>query len=367
MPRRRDERARVLGPTWCKDKQAWRATVLQPQADEPRHRRTYRYFGDEEEANDWIAETRAKLVRLEGTTFEAALDAFEIELHERGNLENSIAEAMRRLRVFFAPVMTMQVARLRHEKAAELYAKFREGRSVDHHRNALSNAKGFMGWCMEERGWVTENVIAKVKGIGKKKRGKPQFTGDQARQWYAFVMDKAGRRSNGPERRESDAAIGLLMVITMALRQGDVTKRLVQDVDLDATVLRVTGGKTEKSNRPRKIPDELRPLLKRVANGRAAQDVLFPANTESGMHTINWLWSAQKRFCKAAGVPYVPPHGLKGTAGSILAETGELSDKIADHLSHTHKSMTERHYIAPGIVDGAQAERAFAVIAGGRR
>lgn len=368
MPRRRDDRPRVLGPTWCKDKASWRATVLQPQADEPGHRRTYRYFGDEKEANEWIEETRAKLVRLSGTTFADALDAYEVALTERGNLASSVHETMRRIRLFFAGVMSMQVARLRQEKAAELYAAFREGKSVDYHRNSLSNARGFMGWCMEERGWITENVLTKVKGTGRKKRGKPQFTGDEASRWFAFVVEKAARRGSDIERRDSDPAIGLLMLLTMALRQGDVIKRQVRDVDLNITVLRVSGGKTDKSNRPRKITEALRPLLKQVIHDREAHDWLFPTTgTKSGAHTKHWLRKAQKRFCAAAGVPYIPPHGLKGTAGSILAETGELSDKIADHLSHTNKSMTERHYIAPGIVDGVQAERAFAVISGGRR
>lgn len=368
MPRRRDERARVLGPTWCKDKESWRATILQPQANEPGHRRTYRYFGDKQEAQDWIDETSAKLVRLAGTTIREALDMFEVELRNRGILDSSVAQTKRWMEFFFESVMSMQIARLRQEKASELYARFREGRSVDYHRDALGRAKGFFAWCMEDRGWVSENVFVKVKGIGKRRTGKPQFTGDEAHKWFVFMFDIAERRRTFRERDDSDKAIALLMLLLMALRQGDVIKRRVRDVDLNATVLRVTKGKTAKSNRPRKVPEMLRPLLKQIADGRDAEEWLFPApDSKSGAHTHHWLRKAMHRFCKEAGVPYIPPHGLKGTSGSILAETGELSDKIADHLSHTRSSMTERHYIAPGVVDGAQAERAFAIISGGRR
>lgn len=367
MPRRRDERPRVLGPTWCEDKQAWRVTTVDPKGNGGAGGRTYRYLASEEEAREWREVTEARLARLEGITIAVALDTFEINLRERGNLETSVTEAMRRLRLFFAPVMSLHLARLRQEKAAELYVRFREGKSADYHRNTLSGAKGFINWCIEEKGWVTENVLTRVKGVGKKNRGKPQFTGDEARRWFAHLMDTAARRGSAHDRRESNAAIGLMMLLTMALRQSDVLKRRVRDVDLDGTVLRVSDGKTEKSNRPRKIPEALQPLIKQVIAGRDSKGYLFPANTKTGRHTIMWLWRAQERFCEAAGVPRVPPHGLKGTSGSILAETGELSDKIADHLSHEHRSMTERHYIAPGIVDGAQAERAFAVIAGGRR
>jgi hypothetical protein len=42
------------------------------------------------------------------------------------------------------------------------------------------------------------------------------------------------------------------------------------------------------------------------------------------------------------------------------------TSKRADHLSHEKVSTTQKHYVAAGAVQTAQAERAFAVIAGGR-
>jgi hypothetical protein len=51
----------------------------------------------------------------------------------------------------------------------------------------------------------------------------------------------------------------------------------------------------------------------------------------------------------------------------VLPEEGESAEAIARHLSHEHSSTTERHYVAPGAVEAAQAERAFAVISGGKR
>jgi integrase len=73
------------------------------------------------------------------------------------------------------------------------------------------------------------------------------------------------------------------------------------------------------------------------------------------------------RLCKAAGIPYVCPHALKGTAATLLAETGAAAEVIADHLSHEETSTTKRHYVAPGAAGAAQLERAFTVIAGGKR
>lgn len=355
MPRRRDERARALGPTYCKDKKAWRTTLLKPGGDASGDQRTYRYFDDEEEANDWIEDTNKDLARLVGTTIEKAIDDYREHLRERDNKEESDDETMRRLGLFFRPVMKMQVARLRPERGSELYAAFRNGRSVDYHRDALSGARSFLSWCVDG-GLIAESPLAKVKGIGKKNKGKTQFTGDEAKKWLALCLVRAARRDSASAVRHSDPAIALMMLLLMALRQSDVLKRTVREVDLDATVLRVNHGKTKKSNRPRRIPAVLRPFLKVLTAGMPPSELLF------GYHTVSWLIKAQRKLCKEAGVPYVCPHGLKGTAGSLLAETGELADKIADHLSHETSAITERHYITPGIIDGVQASRAIEVL-----
>ena len=145
--------------------------------------------------------------------------------------------SMRRMRLFFDTVIDTQLARLTPERTAQLYVDFRVGRSVDYHRNTLGNAKGFLAWCVAQ-GWVQTNALAAVEGVGRRSVGKEQLTGDEARKLHDWCMWRA--------RRGDEAAIGVLMLLLMALRQSDVTKRLVRDVDLDATVLRVSGGKTRR-------------------------------------------------------------------------------------------------------------------------
>ncbi len=148
------------------------------------------------------------------------------------------------MRLFFDTVIDTQLARLTPERTAQLYVDFRVGRSVDYHRNTLGNAKGFLAWCVAQ-GWVQTNALAAVEGVGRRSVGKEQLTGDEARKLHDWCMWRA--------RRGDEAAIGVLMLLLMALRQSDVTKRLVRDVDLDATVLRVSGGKTRRrANRPRR-------------------------------------------------------------------------------------------------------------------
>lgn len=355
MPRRRDERARVLGPTWCESRQRYRVTTLDPGATEATSRKRDRYFAVEEEAKEYRNLKEQDLKRLAGTTIEQALEQFKAYLPERGNKPASDKETMRRLGLFFQSVMKTQVARLRPDRGVELYAAFREGRAVDYHRDALSAARWFMVWCVE-RGLIAESPLAKVRGMGKKNNGKMQFTGDETKKWIAYCLAKASRRDSLSGVRDSDAAIALMMLLLLALRQSDILRRTVRDVDMGATVLRVTNGKTKKSNRPRAIPSMLQLFLVTVTAGRTGEESLF------GHHTSNWLLSAQKKFCKAAGVPYVCPHGLKGTMGSIMAEHGESVEKIAYYLSHENPYITEQHYITPGIIDGVQASRAMAFL-----
>jgi integrase len=208
--------------------------------------------------------------------------------------------------------------------------------------------------------WLHVNPLASVKGVGRRNAGKQQHTGDETRKLYAHCLARA--------ESGDTAALGVLMALLMALRSGDISHRLVRDVDLDATVLRVYAGKTHKSNRPRKIPEVLQPMLRKLVAGREAFAPLFwTPYTETGHHTRRWLEKAMVRFCKAVDVPYVCPHALKGTAATLLAQTGELADRIADHLSHEEASTTAKHYVAKGAIDQGQVTRAFAVIAGGRQ
>jgi integrase len=188
-----------------------------------------------------------------------------------------------------------------------------------------------------------------------------QHTGDETRRLYGYCLARA--------QAGDKTALGALMALLMALRSSDITRRVVRDVDLDATILRVTKGKTQKSNRPRKIPDVLQPMLRQLISGRSPFEPLFATSlTKNGHHTRRWLEEGMTRFCQAADVPYVCPHSLKGQAGTILAETGTAADVIADHLSHDdYEATTKRHYVAPDVAEAAQAERALKIIAGGKR
>jgi integrase len=290
---------------------------------------------------------------------------YEQHLTEKDNVAIGRNETIRRLRAFFSDPNT-PIAHVSPQYAEELYEAFRkrtkengEPISVSYHRAALINARSLFKWCIK-RQLAGVNPFAAVEGVGRRNAGKEQWTGDETRRFFAYALTLA--------EQGDKAAIAVLMALLMALRCSDITRRIVRDVDLDASVLRVANGKTAKSNRPRRVPDVLQPMLRRIVARRAAFEPLFRSSyTESGHYTRRWLEQALERFCEGAGVPRVVPHALKGTAGTLLAETGELADRIADHLSHEEAGTTRRHYVAAGVVEAAQAARALKVIITGRR
>lgn len=362
---RGDGRPKVWGPTWIESrgrKAAWRIVVCTPTPERPEGRRATRWFDTEEDAQDFRETVEAKLSRFTTTKISEAINLYEQYLKDKGTI--GYGETIRRLKAFFP--LDITIGRVTPERAKSYYEKFRarlrpdgEPISVAYHRAALINARSFLSWAGEQ-GWLELNPLAKVKGIGKKNKGKPQLTGDEIIRWYAHCLARA--------QAGDAAALGCLMAFTMALRSADLCRRLVRDVDMGGTVLRVTGGKTAASNRPRAIADELQPLVHRLITGRASTEPLFKTPyTESGHHTRRWLEEAMVRFCKAAGVPYACPHSLKGSASSILIEEGYSANAVARHCSHESTTTTEQHYIAAGAVEDARMRTAMKVLSGGKR
>jgi len=359
---RRDDRPRVLGPYYREDRQQWRITTVDPRAATATGRKRDRYFATEQEAQEFKELKQEQLVRLESITIEAAIESYGKYLSEdKGTIGSG--ETVRRLRAFF-PDLALPLGRMAPDLCKEYYEAFRQrehcGRkiSVSYHRATLINARSLFKWCVG-KGWVRVNPLASVEGVGKRNRGKMKHTGNEVRKLYAHIF---------PLAETGDcAALGVLSVLTMALRSSDLTRRLVRDVDLDATQLNISIAKTEMSEEPRVIPDALRPLFRRLVEGRDAFEPLFKTPyTKSGHHTRRWLEEAMRRFCAAAGVPYVCPHALKGTAGNILAKRGELGNRIAEYLSHEDESTTFKHYVDREIVEQAERGRALTVIQGGR-
>jgi integrase len=370
MPRPRDEEKRVIGPTWLPSRKRWRVIVKSPGEVKEEDRERSRLFVGITEAEAYAEEIAGKLARLNSCTIEVAIQLYDQFLTAKGTGQKSRDETCRRFRAFFEKIMDRKISRLSPEECAELYIAFRnrlkkngDPISADYQLNTLAETKSFLRWCVKQ-GWLVVSPIEDVEPLGQREVGKDQMTGDEASALFKWCLWRAHRGDH--------AALAIMMALSMGLRSSDLSKRLVRDVDLNGTALRVglerkRRSKSKKGDRARRIPVALQPLVRKVIEGREKTEVLFPSEkSESGHHTKSWLRAAMKRFCNDAGIPYFCPHSLKGTAGTALAEGGELADRIAEFLSHEDKRVSERNYIADGAVANGQVERNFEVLAGGK-
>ena len=64
-----------------------------------------------------------------------------------------------------------------------------------------------------------------------------------------------------------------------------------------------------------------------------------------------------KRICAAAGVPAVCTHSLRGLWATAGVRSGALSHAVAAALGHGSFTVTAKHYVQPGTVDGTRTER----------
>lgn len=366
MPgRQRDEQARVLGPQYISSRKhtPWRLVIVHnPAAERKSDRSSVAHYPTEASANEAKREIEARIINR---TVSELIDAYEQHLIDKDTI--GYEETIRRLRLFFDKVQDMMVGRLTADKARELYDAFR-GRtladgvtpiSVAYHRAVLINARSMFKFAKAKK-WVPENPFKDTEGIGKRKSGKRKPSGNELQKWYGYVMKRI--------EEGHDPALALMLDLALALRSGDICRRIVRDVDMGGTQLLVYDGKSENSDEPREIPVELQPFVQALIANRNPLEPLFKTSrTETGFHDHHWLWQAQERFCRLSGVPHFPPHSLKGVAGTILAKRGAAGKIVMEELSHGDQRTTRRHYVAGSVIDAAQAREAFKVVSGGRK
>jgi integrase len=108
------------------------------------------------------------------------------------------------------------------------------------------------------------------------------------------------------------------------------------------------------------VPDFLQPYLVTLARGRDPQAALF------GEHWRDWPRKWVQRIRKAAGVPKVTAHGMRGLHGTLAVDSGITSHAVASALGHESYETTAESYAKREAVAGAQQKRALAVLTGGK-
>src|SRR5688572_2782781 len=218
--RKKIEGARVLGP--YADRESFR--VIRVNKDGTREWKTVPTRAEAEQLiREWSSsEHRTSVVLSE------ALGQYEIYMREdKGNKPNSVKQTSHKLRRFFAD-LSVELASLTPDSCEQIYEDLRRSKrtpqrltdgtlskatmkpiSVDYHRNALSEAKTFLNWCVKRK-WIATNPLMEVEGVGRRRHGKDQLRIDEARKWLAKATELADQDHEG--------AIAAMMTLLMGMR-----------------------------------------------------------------------------------------------------------------------------------------------------
>lgn len=316
----------------------------------------------------------ADLERGDQTT-ETALVEYKKYLQASGSKPESIVVVEWAVDLFFPQPVLLSL--LSAKRCQSLYDGIRTrvsemtGKPLanDTHRGALSRVKAFLEWCTQlPQGWITENPFAAVKGIGKlRPRGKSlgksgnELRVKGARDWYAKALELAAKGDRG--------AVAGLMAMLLGMRAGEIVSRRAGDLDEDAApadLLWIPCSKTPAGRRTLEVPGVLRPFLVQCAAGKKANEPLI--DWRGVEHDNAWVRKQVVRICKAAKVPEVTAHAMRGLLATLTAERGMAGHLIAATLGHeSYEGMTLKAYAAPGSHETGVNRRGLVVLNGGAK
>jgi integrase len=315
---------------------------------------------DEVEAQRRVAEARAK---LQGRQVSDAVAAFLERERRRGIRPSSITTLGYRLRAVLqvdvdGPRTGGPIAELTPARAARLLDKYEA--SVDTRKGALAACRAF-GTFTASKSWTRTNPFEACEVEGRKRRGKKQLTVDEAREFFAIAMERADAGDRG--------AVAALLYVVLGCRSSELRERVVRDIDNRGTVLVIPRGKTENAPRRLAIPAELQPYVTKLvmADGRRRPTGAFLFDRGDGRPPTNdWARYQVHKLCRAAGVPLVCTHSLRGLQSTLATAANATAEAVAAQLGHASPAITRRHYLAPGAAESARGRTALSVLAGGR-
>lgn len=337
---------------------------------EGRLRRRKRGFETRTEAEAHLARVRVELeygtrqvgapAIAEGVTVAHAIKAYGKHLLDKGCKPKTVADRLYRLNTFF-PDGTAALADLTTSACAALYETLRapravaEGKmmrtySVDTHRNMLAEARMLAKWCVAKR-WLRASPLEGVEGKGKRRHGKPQLRIDEARRWMAKAAELADAGEVG--------AVAAMMTLLLGMRAGEVVSRVVRDLDDEGRLLWIPDAKTEAGKRTLRVPEVLQPYLERLAAGQKPEALLL------GHHWRDWPREWVQQICRAAAVPEVCAHSMRGLHSTLAMDAGITGAVVAAALGHEKVTTTVTSYASPDAVAGARQRRALTVLIGG--
>ena len=337
---------RVNGP--YKDRDKWRIYLIDESG------RKNLLFSTFEEAHAMKAKLEAHARHRTERTVGQLIDEYHQYRIQTGAVTPKTAQDSTRYLRDFLP-LDLPILSLTPERAQRCYLAYaqrpnhRTGKpiSVATHQWVLVLAKRFAKWLVKST-VLALNPFAQVEQIGKVSTGKLQLTRDEAQRLSTHLV----RRYQGGDL----AAVGVLMMLHLGLRQGEVSARVARDVDTQGQVLTIPYGKTAQARRRLRVPGWLQPLLHRVADGKAPDELLFGVDGKKRM--VQYWWRKVGEYCEAAGVPRVCPHSLRGLHATLAIEEGTSGEAVARALGHTSFRVTAKHYASSDSVENARVHRA---------
>lgn len=184
----------------------------------------------------------------------------------------------------------------------------------------------------------------------------------------ARALDADELRRFVTEARKRRNGVGLILGVTVALRPGEFTGLLWEDVDLDAGVVHVrrawkgsgehralgepkTKGAVRSVSLPASVVADLRAhrtaqLAERIAAADWNPDdpgLVFTTRTGHPIDAAN-LRRLVREVAARAEVGHLTPYDLRHSATSVLSAAGVRNEHLADLLGHVDTRMVERHY-----------------------
>ena len=225
-------------------------------------------------------------------------------------------------------------------------------------RGVLCQIRAVCRWALRE-GLALRDPTKGLRVEGRNPAGKETLTKAEARRFEAVLLEG-----------DSDAALGLLLCLRLGLRNMEVRLARVRAVDLEGKpatwYVERRSTKTDRGVRTLALPPVVAARLARRIDGRAFSDALFPGIRGCVYHSKDWLKTAARRFCKAAGVPYVCPQGLRDTHAQLAALHGASIDAVSMALGHEDETTTIRSYVTEAVVERARADNVTRMFEPGR-
>mgnify|MGYP003595593608 CR=1 FL=1 len=344
---------RVNGPYPDRDGTRFRVRIFHHDL-----RRQDLYFHTEKEALAAIAQAKRELQAAQARSLGDVLDEYFAEKERSGRSKLETCQEQRsRVRSFLHRYLDDDIGQITPRRAAALYQeaverpnpKTGKPMAAASHRFYLALVKGLFAWAVR-KGYATNNPFAEVQPVGRIAVGKPQLRIEEAK----LFIDEALRRC---DQKGSELALGAVVALLMGLRAGEVLNRSARDVDRGGEILWIDSGKTRNARRFLDVPVVLQGRLAQLAGQRASDEPLFGFGRTGKQRRRQVFWRAVGDICRAAGIPQVCPHSLRGLWATLGVQSGAVSQAVAASLGHGSFTMTEKHYAQPEAIRGVRTAR----------